>query len=240
MGSGLTQPWAVEERFGRAADLFGAGSWGEVDSPTVRVLKVSAPTIVVGSSQSLDVIDAEACRAEGVDVVRRRSGGGAVWLDDDMVWVDVFVPAGHHRWDADIGRSMWWLGEAWALALASCGVTDAVVHRDAIVRTQWSSLVCFAGLGAGEVTVDGHKVVGISQRRTRAGALFQCGLLRRWEPTDFIRLLRVGEDPAADAIGLALLSAGLGLGDKADLALVHFIELLATDHGPTTPNLSVR
>ena len=52
MGPGLTQPWAVEERFGRAVDLFSAGSWEQIDSPTLRVLKVSAPTIVAGSSQS--------------------------------------------------------------------------------------------------------------------------------------------------------------------------------------------
>ena len=240
MGPGLTQPWAVEERFGRAVDLFSAGSWEQIDSPTLRVLKVSAPTIVAGSSQSFDVADLEACAAAGVDVVRRRSGGGAVWLDHDMVWVDVFVPAGHHRWDADIGRSMWWLGEAWTQALTASGVPEAVVHRDAIVRTRWSPLVCFAGLGAGEVTVDGRKVVGISQRRTRAGALFQCGLLRRWEPTDFIRFLRVDGDWAPDVIGAALASAGFGIGAKADPALRAFVELVAADHGSSGPNLSVR
>ena len=240
MGPGLTQPWAVEERFGRAVDLFSAGSWEQIDSPTLRVLKVSAPTMVVGSSQSLDVVDLEACAAGGVDVVRRRSGGGAVWLDDDMIWVDVFVPAGHHRWDPDIGRSMWWLGEAWAHALTSSGVPNTVVHRGPMVRTRWSSSVCFAGLGAGEVTVDGRKVVGISQRRTRAGALLQCGLLRHWEPTDFVRLLRFGEDRPADAIGVSLAPAALGVGAKADLALAWLVDLLATDHGPVAPKLAVR
>ena len=235
MGPGLTQPWAVEERFGRAVDLFSAESWEPVDSPTVRVLKVSAPTLVVGSSQPQDVVDLGACRAEGVDVVRRRSGGGAVWLDDGMIWVDVFVPAGHHRWDADIGRSMWWLGDAWAKSLTSSGVAEAVVHRDAIVHTKWSPLVCFAGLGAGEVTVDGRKVVGISQRRTRRGALLQCGLLRRWDPISFLRFLRVGEHSEAEVIAPALASVGLGIGDKADLAFEALLGRLATDDGPFHP-----
>ncbi len=240
MGPGLTQPWAVEECFGRASDLFSARSWEHVDSPTVRVLKVSAPTIVVGSSQALDVVDLEACAAGGVDVVRRRSGGGAVWLDDDMIWVDVFVPAGHHRWDADIGRSMWWIGEAWASALATMGVADAVVHRGPLIRTAWSSLVCFAGLGAGEVVVHGRKVVGISQRRTRVGALFQCGLLRRWEPTDLVALLRVDGHPARTIIGVALESVGLGIGARAEQALMTFVDLVAADQGFSGPNLSVR
>ena len=36
--------------------------------------------------------------------------------------------------------------------------------------TRWSSLVCFGGVGAGEVvTADGRKVVGLAQRRNRRG-----------------------------------------------------------------------
>lgn len=233
MGSGLTAAvaplgWTVEERVGSAASLFDAATWVGVNSPTVRVLKVSAPTIVLGSSQSFDVIDVHACAEAGVEVVRRRSGGGAVWLDDDMLWVDVFVPAGHLLWDADIGRSMWWLGEAWADSLAAVGVAGAEVHRGALVRTQWSSLVCFAGLGPGEVSIAGRKVVGISQRRTRAGALFQCGVVRRWDPERFLSLLsfedvdRVGQWPLAAAIE----SVSVGLGTAPDDALPTLLQLL--------------
>ena len=37
--------------------------------------------------------------------------------------------------------------------------------------TPWSKVLCYAGLGAGEVTVAGRKVVGMSQRRERLGCL---------------------------------------------------------------------
>ncbi len=218
-----------EERSGLAASLFDAASWVGVDSPTVRVLKVSAPTIVLGSSQTFDVIDLDACAEAGVDVVKRRSGGGAVWLDDDMVWVDVFVPQGHARWDADIGRAMWWLGDAWAEALASVGVDGAEVHRGALIRTAWSSLVCFAGLGPGEVTMAGRKVVGISQRRSRAGALFQCGVLRRWEPN---RLVEAFADLSGDdrsQLRRAVTDSGVGAGEEAERALGLFVGLVLSD-----------
>jgi hypothetical protein len=36
-----------------------------------------------------------------------------------------------------------------------------------VQHTRWSRLVCFDGLGGGEVTIGGAKAVGISQRRTR-------------------------------------------------------------------------
>ena len=65
---------------------------------------------------------------------------------------------------------------------ALAGGGGATVHGPAPPATAWSKLVCFAGLGPGEVTVAGAKVVGMGQRRTRAGALFQCAALLEWAP----------------------------------------------------------
>src|SRR5439155_265605 len=71
-----------------------------------------------------------------VSVVRRRTGGGAVWVaPGDPVWVDVVVPAGDRLWDDDVGRAVWWLGDAWAAALADLGLAAAGVHRGPMVRS---------------------------------------------------------------------------------------------------------
>ncbi|MBJ7509558.1 MAG: hypothetical protein JHD37_10050 [Ilumatobacteraceae bacterium] len=57
-------------------------------------------------------------------------------------------------------------------------------------KTDWSTLICFAGRGPGEVfTNDGHKVVGISQRRTREWARFQIVVSLAWRPEIFLALL---------------------------------------------------
>ena len=66
--------------------------------------------------------------------------------------------------------------------------------------------MCFAGIGPGEVTVDGRKVVGLAQRRTRAGALFQCAALLRWDPKEMARLAGLDAEAAA---GLAPIAAPL-------------------------------
>ena len=55
-----------------------------------------------------------------------------------------------------------------------------------------SPVVCFAGLAAGEVTVGGAKVVGISQRRTRAGGRFQCSVPLQWNAERHEELLAPG------------------------------------------------
>jgi lipoate-protein ligase A len=142
--------------------------------------------------------------ATGIDVARRRSGGGAVFVEPGgTLWVDVVLPRGDPLWDDDVGRAAHWLGDAWAAAIGD----RAVVHRGAMVRGPLSDLVCFAGLGPGEVTVDGHKVVGISQRRTRDAARFQCVAYERWDPQPLRDALHLDVDLEAVGGGVGRLSA---------------------------------
>ena len=109
-------------------------------------------------------------------VVRRRSGGGGVLLvPGQVLWVDLLVPRADPWWSDDVGRAAHPIGELWAVALARLGL-DAEVHRGPMGASAWSPVLCFAGLGPGEVTVGGRKVVGVAQRRTRAGACFQCAV----------------------------------------------------------------
>ena len=152
---------------------------------------------MLGSTQGDAVL---APGAGGLEVARRRSGGGAVLVEPDrVVWADVVVPAGDALWEPDVGRATWWLGEAWAAALDRLGVPTAVVHRGGLVRSAWSPWVCFAGLGPGEVTVGGCKVVGVSQRRTRDGALFQCAVPLTWEPATLLGALALSSSERARA-----------------------------------------
>lgn len=166
---------------------------------SVRLCEVARPGLVVGSTQPWGDVDHEAAARAGLDVVRRRSGGGAVLVEPGaLVWVDVVVPRGDRLWQDDVGGAFWWLGEAWTAALAAVGVKGAEVHRGGAVTSRWSSKVCFAGLGPGEVTVDGRKVVGMAQHRTRHGALFQCAVPLEWQPARLLDVLALsGEERAA-------------------------------------------
>jgi lipoate-protein ligase A len=185
----------------------------------VRLHHVARPALVLGSTQPESHVDHAAVTAAGVDLVRRRSGGGAVLLvPGDVVWVDVVVPAADALWRDDVGTAFEWLGEVWVRTLASVGAGGASAHRGRLVRTQWSDRVCFAGLGPGEVTRHGAKVVGISQRRTRHAARFQCAALLRWDAAALAPLLRLDD---ADVAALAPLAAGItaSAGDLVDAFL---------------------
>ena len=194
----MRQSWDVRRGRGQPAALF-ERDWP--DRRTVWVLEPTSTAVVLGSTQLDSVL------VPGTPAVRRRSGGGAVLMEPGgLVWVDVFVPAGDPLWEADVGRAFAWLGRAWAEAVGA----DARAHDGPLVATRWSPLVCFAGVGPGEVTVGGAKVVGISQRRTRAGALFQCAALREWRPERLLdRLALTDDERRRGAEALAGVARGL-------------------------------
>lgn len=184
--------WPVVRRTGRAGELHG------LELPTRRcvwVLEAARPAVVLGSTQDAAILDADAVRSAGFEVARRRSGGGLVLVGPrECTWVDVSLPAGDPLWHDDVGRSFGFVGRAWQQALDRRGVASTV-HEPPLDRTPWSALVCMAGRGPGEVSVDGRKVIGMSQRRERTGARFQCALLRRWQP-EVVASLLATPDPA--------------------------------------------
>jgi len=196
--------WAVERRSMSAAGFHAL----EVPDPVERAVWIAEPTgpaLVLGSTQPASEVRPGAA----IEVVRRRSGGGAVLVvPGEVLWIDVIVPAGDPLWDDDVARSSHWLGDVWAAALADHGV-EAEVHTGPLVRSAWSDAVCFAGIGPGDVLIGGEKVVGISQRRTRAAARFQCAALGRWDPSALLALLAIDAtvadlEPLATGVGVPL------------------------------------
>ena len=173
------------------------------------MLAVDQPALVLGSTQLDAVADTAACAAAGVEIVRRRSGGGAVLLQPGDLWVDVLLPRGDPLWSDDVGVAAYWLGDAWAAAIGR----PAHAHRGPMLRTPWSDLVCFAGLGPGEVTdgPGGPKLVGISQRRTSSGARMQSVALREWDAVGIVSLLHAPPEAAT-----ALSDAARGVELSAD------------------------
>ena len=164
---------------------------------------ITSPALVLGSTQDQSVVDLDACDRAGVEVVRRRSGGGAVLLvPGEVTWIDVIVPAGAPGWSDDIHGPMVWLGRHLANAVVAMGTSsdDVAVHEGPLRSTPWSPLLCFDGVGAGEVLVGDRKLVGISQRRTRHAARLQCCWYSTYDPSRLIDLLAAQRRPPLDVL----------------------------------------
>jgi lipoate---protein ligase len=238
--------WFVEHVHGSAYELFlGPQSSasliaGAIENPLIRLLRVDGPTIVLGSSQPDTVL--RSGQTNPYAHIRRRSGGGAVWLDPaEQVWIDVIVPTTHPCWHPDVSTSFDWLGTVWAQAIQKLGVAETLnVHRGALTRSSWSALLCFAGVGPGEVFIRGRKTVGMSQRRSRYAALYQCGALLHWtiDPEMFAPSLIEHLDIAE------VEKVGIGLDEVLHRSVSHaevetaFLSALSGDAGETRANIA--
>jgi lipoate-protein ligase A len=211
-GSSADAAWTVERLAGSADQLHRLGL-SDPSRRRLRWCRADGPALVLGSAQPGDHVDRAAAAALALPVVRRLSGGSSVVVGPGRVaWLDVVVPAGDPLWSDDVGVAPLWLGRAWAAALATLGASGLAVHAGRMRRSPWSDHVCFAGTAPGEVGGPAGKVVGISQRRTRAAALFQCGVVLHWDPAAAVAALAVDRPAAAAALAGAARGLDVVLG----------------------------
>jgi len=180
-------PWTVERLQGPVSELLGSAEPPTAATRVARIHIVTDPGLVLGSTQSLETADPIRAAAAGTEILRRRSGGGAVLLrPGGQVWVDFFVPASDPLWSDDVAHAAQWVGELWSSVIEPFVSKPISVHSDRLVADRWGRLVCFAGSGPGEVFAGGRKVVGVSQRRTRSRVRIQTTARLAQEAADHI------------------------------------------------------
>jgi lipoate-protein ligase A len=154
---------------------------------TIYDVSLERATLVLGSTQSVDILDPE--RLAHVPIRRRRGGGGLVLLRPDDLWVDWWIPADDRRWRGDVRASSRMVGEWWAGVLRQIVPGEVTVHDGPLEGDPAYRLVCFAGRGPGEVFVDGVKAVGVTQWRVREG-IFLSTVMHAHSSNDVLDYLR--------------------------------------------------
>ncbi len=199
-----------------AQALFDVERFRGEPSRLVLSREVDRTTLVLGSTQGAELVSTVKIQESEVevDVVRRRGGGGSVLLQPtDHVWMDAWIPRSDPLWEPDVSTAAAWVGAWWRDALGVAGEAEWSVHEGRSVPGELGELVCFAGRGPGELFVGQRKVVGVSQWRSREGALFLSCAYTRWDPGTLVDLLQLNasltsaltDDLAALAVGLAEL-----------------------------------
>jgi len=136
------------------------------------------PAIVLGCSQRTMLAAARA--HSGIEILLRRSGGGAVLAGPWMLGVSVALPVGHALWSADVVASYRWLGELLAAVLREGRVPASALApaaARALAPTECLHWACFGGLSPWEVVAAGRKIAGLAQVRTRNAVLLSAGIL---------------------------------------------------------------
>jgi lipoate-protein ligase A len=144
--------------------------------PTVRFYGWSPTALSLGYGQPLDSnIDLEQCRALGIDVVRRPTGGRAV-LHDREVTYSVVIRADDPRVASGVLASYLMISQALIRGLSHLGISAELLplRRGHLRPPQETSPICFAIPSSFEVAVRGRKIIGSAQRRAH-GVIMQHG-----------------------------------------------------------------
>jgi lipoate-protein ligase A len=185
-------------------ELYDYSALRSLNEPTAFVPELTRSVVVLGGSQSSDVL--EPARSSELALRRRRGGGGLVLLQPGDVWVDWWIPADDERWSKDVHVSSIRCGAIWRDVLAPLVQEEVTVHEGPLEGDVAHRVVCFAGKGPGEVFVGGRKAVGVTQWRVREG-IFLSTVLHAHDSHDVLALLRTIPPGLAEALDHQVLSS---------------------------------
>src|SRR5712691_743536 len=140
--------------------------------PTLRFYEWKPPCLSLGYFQPFDVVDVDGCRALGVEVVRRPTGGRAILHDRELTY-SVALPASVLGQDGGVLPSYYRLSLALQDGLRRLGV-PATLAPESAGSSAAHGPVCFDRPSAHEILLHGRKLVGSAQMR-RGGGLLQHG-----------------------------------------------------------------
>lgn len=140
--------------------------------PVLRLYGWSPPALSLGCFQkAAEEIDLEACRRRGIAVVRRPTGGKAIFHDRDLTY-SVIAPTATASWGSDILETYRALSRALARGLRDLGVAvELLPAQKRALRAAAYRGACALVPASHEIVVQGKKLVGSAQKRLRRSFL---------------------------------------------------------------------
>ena len=168
-----TAPRTGAENMALDEALMDAVAAGE-SPPTLRFYQWEPPCLSLGKRQPLDGVELATCRADGVDVVRRATGGWAILHTDELTY-SIAVPPDEPRAAGAILDAYRTLSQGLVAGLRLLGV-PAAMSPVTPGGTHNASAACFEVPSAYEITAGGRKLIGSAQARPN-GRVLQHGSL---------------------------------------------------------------
>lgn len=188
------------------AILISADSDGTI--PTLRFYGWSPPAVSLGYFQDINKeVNLRNCKALGVDIVRRPTGGKAVLHENEITYA-VVSPKGNPLFPDNILGTYKVISSCLVEALLSIGINASVA--ESACRQNGAHILkslCFSEPSRFELLVGGRKICGSAQVRTRNAFLQHGSLLLGFEPERAVRALCPEPAPGlSDRLGRSVTS----------------------------------
>jgi lipoate-protein ligase A len=165
---------AADEALAEAVD---AGA----SRPVLRLYRWQPLCLSLGFSQPFEVADAIYCTWNGIDIVRRPTGGRAVLHDVEMTYA-VAAPLAVGPFPADLQECYRTICLALIAGLRQLGVVAELAGEPEGGHVRPTEAIpCFIGPAAGEVVVVGRKLIGSAMRKIGNSILQHGSLLEDWD-----------------------------------------------------------
>lgn len=156
----------------------------EATPDTIVLARPAQPYVCIGFHQDLEhEVDLEYCRARELPVLRRETGGGAVYLDRNQLFV---------QWIMDPARLPARIEQRFELFSGALVATYRELGIDACPR------------GANEVHVDGRKIAGTGAARIGAAEVLVGNLIFDFDTDECARILRAPSPAFRDQVHKSL------------------------------------
>lgn len=145
--------------------------------PSLRLYGWDPPCLSLGRHQGVEAADLDFCRTEGIDVVRRPTGGRALLHHLELTYA-VVAPLGAAPLPRGLQEAYRLICSALVRAMRSLGVAAELTGGEVNLELPGprTTIPCFEAPAGGEVVVRGRKLVG-SAMRAHAGAILQHGAI---------------------------------------------------------------
>lgn len=194
------------------------------NTSTLRFYYWENPTLSLGRNQKLSDINLNELEKNHFDIVRRPTGGNAVFHDDEITYSATFkIPQGKF---GSIVESCRLIHLSMAKALNKMGIiTYLSPSMQSLHKVpKASDPVCFAHASDTELIYDGIKLIGSAQMR-RSGCLMQHGSI----PFSIDKKKLLSLFSKTDCTEDDKFSLGLPIKDRQDIFMDSFSQALATN-----------
>ena len=198
--------------------------------PTIRFFAWAPPTVSLGYGQPLDAhVDVAACRRLGVGLVRRLTGGSAIYHDGperELTYSVVAAADDIGGGARDLLYSYQWIGRVLAAGLRALGAPVEMVG--AARGDEPTPAFCFARTGSCEIELGGRKLVGSAQRRYGRTFVQHGSILLGVDAERLAAIFPTTDDPLAT---LTTLEQALGHRPKFDDVAGALAAAFEREHG---------
>lgn len=156
-----------------------------ITSPILRLYQWDRTTISIGRHQYIHKdIHQEICHSNKIAIVRRPTGGRAVFHDRELTY-SVIIPPNNELGNKNIQETYRTISGAILAGLRNYGLPVTAEPTNKANREYIKNLSCFASTTQYEITLNGHKIVGSAQWRNKGTVLQQGSILlsKTMDPT---------------------------------------------------------